>query len=95
MDNMKIIIYIISFLLLFLLNIYVVLPESVKGICGIPSVPYNARLIPRKENYSEGEVVVCKCENFRINFKQSRMCVKGKWTGPQPICGENTFLSFF
>ncbi len=61
--------------------------QIIKGICGIPNVPYKATLNPNKPFYFEEEEVSCECNNSNIDFLQTRKCQKGKWIEDQFICG--------
>jgi hypothetical protein len=60
---------------------------TIKGFCGLPNVPFNAKLNPKKDYYLDGDEVFCYCENINIDFIQSRKCQRGEWTEPKFICG--------
>jgi len=80
---------------IYLLNIYFsfIYSQNVSSICGVPSIPCQSKISPKKTQYDEGDVVTYLCDNEYINLNQTRKCVKGKWNGTEPICGKSNYNS--
>jgi hypothetical protein len=83
MNNTKLIIFLVITIFYFSHNF----AFTIKGFCGLPNVPFNAKLNPKKDYYLDGDEVLCNCENINIDFIQSRKCQRGEWTEPKFICG--------
>jgi hypothetical protein len=87
--NMKY--FCIIFLKVLLIEISCVFCTNISGYCGFPSIPYNAQITP-SQAYVDGDTVECKCENKFIDFKQTRVCQKGKWNGNEFLCGNEVIF---
>ena len=84
----------LSILIIIVITLKSVSLNLLNGKCGYPGKPYQAKLEPdNKLQYDEGEEVNYQCTHF-WSFVQTRKCEKGKWSGPQPRCGNDSLLIY-
>ncbi len=63
------------------------------GDCGTPGQPANGHVYGLKERSSEGNEVVYSCkDNYRLIGDHKRTCMRGRWTGEVPRCGEYNLI---
>ncbi|OTF72643.1 hypothetical protein BLA29_002684, partial [Euroglyphus maynei] len=59
---------------------------DVIAYCNDPGRPPKSQISPVQLTYVENEQVQYTCDEF-ISLKQYRKCLKGKWHGEMPLCG--------
>src|SRR5258707_581283 len=67
---------------------------NISSRCGFPGQPINTPPIPLKTSYEDGEeVVYSACPYSYLLRSQKRMCVRGRWEGPEARCGKKNVFN--